>query len=263
MQAKDQPHYPLLYSLGGSRYCDLLLAAPERAAWQIVMRTAAVSERSAAALSPGQHLSKVSTSVSMFGPSAGGSADTPELLDLCRAVAQRAAQTLKWVTEGNLGLLTIALDHLTLGRAALYEAILKESEIRHPILEVGRALDGLRSASAQEFIVRGLLTRAWFRTLTATTNRPESAQEDLDEAWEIAERGPMRLFMADIHLYRARLFGGRKDEGGGKYPWNKNPDGSERGPKDDLAAARKLIVQCGYWRRKEELEDAEEAAKNW
>jgi hypothetical protein len=48
------------------------------------------------------------------------------------------------------------------------------------------------------------------------------------------------------------------------YPWNKFPDGAEgRGPKDDLADARKLIEQCGYWRRKEELEDAEEAAKNW
>ncbi len=48
-----------------------------------------------------------------------------------------------------------------------------------------------------------------------------------------------------------------------KYPWDKNPDGSLRGPKDDLAAARKLIERCGYWRRKEELEDAEEAAKVW
>ena len=86
----------------------------------------------------------------------------------------------------------------------------------------------------------------------------ESAQDDLDEAWEIAERGPMRLFMADIHLYRARLFHNVKP-----YPWNKNSNGSERGPKDDLAAARKLIEKCGYWRRKEELEDAEEAAKNW
>lgn len=44
---------------------------------------------------------------------------------------------------------------------------------------------------------------------------------------------------------------------------DKNPDGSPRGPKDDLADALKLIEQCGYWRRKEELEDAEEAAKNW
>ena len=35
------------------------------------------------------------------------------------------------------------------------------------------------------------------------------------------------------------------------------------GPLDDLKEARKLIEKCGYWRRKEELEDAEEASKNW
>ena len=40
-----------------------------------------------------------------------------------------------------------------------------------------------------------------------------SAQSDLDEAWEIAERGPMPLFLADIHLHRARLFGRMKAEG--------------------------------------------------
>jgi len=31
-------------------------------------------------------------------------------------------------------------------------------------------------------------------------------RSDLDEAWEIAERGPMPLSLADIHLHRARLF---------------------------------------------------------
>lgn len=56
--------------------------------------------------------------------------------------------------------------------------------------------------------------------------------------------GPMRLHMADIHLYRARLF--FREE---KYPWES--------AEVDLKAARKLIEQCGYWRRKEELEDAE------
>jgi hypothetical protein len=30
-----------------------------------------------------------------------------------------------------------------------------------------------------------------------------------------------------------------------------------------ISGLRKLIEQCAYWRRKEELEDAEEAAKNW
>ena len=51
----------------------------------------------------------------------------------------------------------------------------------------------------------------------------------------------MRLFMADIHLHRARLF---RD-------------------KTELQKARELIEQCGYWRRKEELEDAEAAARGW
>ena len=77
MQAESQPDYPLLYSLRGFRYCDLLLAAPERAAWQAMMRTSF----------NGEPLSRV---------------------------VDRAAQTLKWVTEANLRLL--ALDHLTLGQ---------------------------------------------------------------------------------------------------------------------------------------------------
>ncbi|MGB8899360.1 MAG: hypothetical protein WCC90_09135 [Methylocella sp.] len=68
---------------------------------------------------------------------------------------------------------------------------------------------------------------------------------------EIAERGPMPLFMADIHLHRARLFGLSKDRPA-NYPWTS--------PQHDLAEARQLIEKHGYWRRKEELEDAEAAA---
>jgi hypothetical protein len=33
--------------------------------------------------------------------------------------------------------------------------------------------------------------------------------------------------------------------------------------KEELKKARALIEQCGYWRRKEELEDAEAAAGEW
>jgi len=85
---------------------------------------------------------------------------------------------------------------------------------------------------------RGLIARAW---LHALTNNPTAAHADLDEAWQIAARGDMRLFMADIHLHRARLF---RDQA-------------------ELQKARELIEQCGYWRRKEELEDAEAAARGW
>jgi tetratricopeptide (TPR) repeat protein len=52
MQREWQPQYPLLYSLGGFRYCDWLLAPAERAAWRVLggagfqpaIRTAATAQ---------------------------------------------------------------------------------------------------------------------------------------------------------------------------------------------------------------------------
>ncbi|MBC7966718.1 MAG: hypothetical protein H7Z17_12440, partial [Fuerstia sp.] len=150
--------------------------------------------------------------------------------------------------------LSIAIDHLTLGRAALYAAILRETEISNLKSEIDHAVSGLRRAGQLDHLPRGLLTRAWLRSLTSAWTGPESAQSDLDEAWEIAERGPMPLFMADIHLYRARLFGRQKDEGRGQKEENAYPWGSVE---EDLREARRLIEKHGYGRRKEELEDAE------
>ncbi|HAB17728.1 MAG TPA: toll/interleukin-1 receptor domain-containing protein [Verrucomicrobiota bacterium] len=227
IQKEVQPEYPLLYSLQGFQYCDLLLDDPEHAAWQV-----------------------------MQGLEVGGEG----LVESCRAVSQRVVQTLEWGELDNVATLDIALDHLTLGFAALYEAILSNSSLAicHSSLET--AMSGLRRAGAQEFIVRGLLTRAWLRFLTGARTGPESALEDLDEAWEIAERGPMRLHMADIHLYRARLFGTRNSEFGArnnteKYSWES--------PAADLAAAERLINDCGYHRRDEELADAKRAILGW
>jgi len=78
------------------------------------------------------------------------------------------------------------------------------------------------------------------------------ARADLDEAWQIAERGLMRLHLAEIHLHRARLFARLKAEGEMlKYPWESAAA--------DLAAAEKLINACGYHRRDEELADAKQA----
>jgi hypothetical protein len=111
------------------------------------------------------------------------------------------------------------------------------------------SIRGFRNAQVLLDLPRSLLTRAWLRFLTGALTGPESAQADLDEAWEIAERGPMRLFMADIHLTRARLFGVRNEET--KYPWES--------PAADLAAAEQLIHACGYHRRDEELADAKRA----
>jgi hypothetical protein len=58
------------------------------------------------------------------------------------------------------------------------------------------------------------------------------------EVWGVlSDRGTMPLHLADVRLHRARL----------------SRDTSQ------LAKARTLIEKHGYWRRKEELEDAEAA----
>ena len=113
-------------------------------------------------------------------------------------------------------------------------------------------MSALIRAGQQQHLPHGLLTRAWYRSLVGQESSPDRAQSDLDEAWEIASRGPMPLFMADIHLYRARLFGvALRDGSMDEYPWES--------VEHDLAEARRLIEKHGYGRRKEELEDAEAA----
>jgi hypothetical protein len=132
--------------------------------------------------------------------------------------------------------LTTGLDNLTFARTALYAALLNPSSSRLPSCD--SAVDGLRRASTMHHLPRGLLTRAWVLWL----NRDEvGCRVDLDEAWEIAEPGGMRLHMVDIMLARARFFNS----------------------KEELQKARDLIERCRYLRRKDELEDAEVAAKTW
>jgi hypothetical protein len=109
------------------------------------------------------------------------------------------------------------------------------------------AVGMLRQAGTMHQLPLGLLSRAWAQFLAGNI---DMACHDLDETLQIAERGPMRLFMAEIHLHRARLF-----HAVDPYPWES--------PHADLVAARMLIERCGYWRRKKELEDAEAAARNW
>jgi len=64
----------------------------------------------------------------------------------------------------------------------------------------------------------------------------------LEEAREIAERGEMKLHLADYHLESARvcLDEGKKGDAKGHYE-----------------AAKRLIRSCGYHRRDEELKDIE------
>jgi len=211
LQKKFQPQFGLLYALSGYLYCDWLLALVERAAWQALL-----------------HETGVQPLVDVHG------VIDPAMQ--CADVEGRATITLKWAIDFRGSLLNVALSHLTLARVGLIRALLT-----HPLpqrtLHVGHvaaALNGIRNAGTVDQLPRALLTGALYHFIRA---EHDAARINLAEAQQIAERGPMPLYLADVHLHRARLF---RD-------------------KAELAKARALIEKHGYWRRKEELEDAEAA----
>ncbi len=212
IQQNVEPKYPLLHDVHGFRYCELLLAKVERSAWQEFLQ-------------------------------ADDSRDSSGLLQECDVVAERVDAAFRLRLDParakHDSIHYIALDNLTRGRIALYRAVLdrpfrSQAWLKAARSAVSMSLEHLRSAGQQGELPRALLTRAW---LNALEGDPTGARTDLDEAWAIAERSSMRLFMVDIHLNRARLL----------------QDNAE------LAHARTLMEQCGYLRRAGELQDAESA----
>ncbi|WP_158815703.1 toll/interleukin-1 receptor domain-containing protein [Methylocapsa sp. S129] len=124
----------------------------------------------------------------------------------------------------------------------------------------------LRASAINANLVGALLARA--ALLRCIGDWPGAAR-DLDEVEEIAEPGPMRLFLCDMALERARLafarieafapLNGLIDDG---PPKPVLPDAAEaerlkEEARTNLGIARKLITECGYHRRDEELAELE------
>jgi tetratricopeptide (TPR) repeat protein len=216
MQKVRQPEFDLLYSLQGFQSCDLLLAPAEREAWQAVIRGMGVSP----------------------DPESHGNDDN---LAICAEAKRRATITLTWAIENQESfLLGMAFDNLTLARVGLIRAILEHSlpQPAFDLPQVGAAVNGFRNAGTTHHLPKGLLTAALYHFVRG---EHDAARARLNEAQQIAERGPMPLYLADVHLHRARLFRDRAE----------------------LAKSAKLIRELGYGRRHDELADAEEAAKSW
>lgn len=155
------------------------------------------------------------------------------LLALGRAtdVRARAQQTSDWALSYGL-LLGIALDQLSLGRAAL--ALGEQAEAR---AQLDGAVDSLRKAGHIDEVPRGLLARA---VLFRKTAEFVAARRDLDEAMRIAERSEMRLFQCDAYLGYARLA---------------LVEGDRDAAREHLAKAKRLVDQTGYGRRRPEVEE--------
>nr|VFK63418.1 MAG: hypothetical protein BECKUNK1418G_GA0071005_103313 [Candidatus Kentron sp. UNK]VFK71654.1 MAG: hypothetical protein BECKUNK1418H_GA0071006_107610 [Candidatus Kentron sp. UNK] len=261
IQAEFQPQTPRLSSVQGFQYCELLLAGAERAAWWAWGRVDKAEGRvhhvsapldSPASAPPGSQPLRSPRGVE--GPLDDQKTvdalrlSTLRLIAECDTATERAETSLA-IAEQNDWPLSIALDRLTLARAALYKTLLVAGSQRVAV-EVpetdqqimARAVEGLREAGDMTHLPLGLLTRSWLR---AVVGDQPGAEADLAEAWAIAEGGPMPLFQADILLTRARLF------------FLRNPGQDPARARADLAEARRLIGQHGYHRRDGELANAE------
>ena len=258
LQTKRQPGYPLLYSLPGFLYCDLLLATVERVAWRRCIGFQSTGSPDVSPTKPGGKMS--------LEPAA----ETVALLTDLAAIERRAVQTLAWATHNRSALLDIALDHLTLGRVHLLRAVLESpnANLLAARTSLDTALITMRQANSSHHLPRALLPYAWLHALAGEW---DAARQRLDEAFGLATRGGnaqngwqdgMRLHLVDTLLHRARLFGRLKDESRrmpgasrppAEYPWH------PRTPTMDLDEAAELIEVCGYHRRDQELADARAA----
>ena len=154
-QKKRKPDYPLLYSVQGYRYCDLLLAEGD-----------------------------------------------------CVAVRERAAQTLEWESRRfrcSIVLSCAGTRPRASGARAATGSLTKVSRgarrRAHCPRPLDEAVDGLRAAGKSHHYPAAS-HRAAFRRSVGDW---DGAARDLDEVEEIAEPGPMRLYLCDMALERARL----------------------------------------------------------
>ena len=224
-QRESEPEHPVLYSFRGHQYCDLLLSRQE-----------AVTARDRAALT----------------------------LQLSQAIQH---------------VLRIALDTLVLGRAHLALALqslaseasadFARDDARTAAARLEEAVQGLWASGELVWVTRGLLARAAYRRIAGDW---DGAARDLDDAQEIAEPGPMRLYLCDCALERARIALARREafaplngllEPGPPPP--ALPDAAEAARLlaeacEELDAARKLLADCGYHRRDEELGELDDVA---
>ena len=166
------------------------------------------------------------------------------MLDLCRApeVLDRSGRTLSWLLRADIDILSIALDHLSIGRALLAGLHRGSSGDHHEAMShTQQALEALRRAGNQGYIPLGLLARAELHIYTGAF---ADARIDLDEAMDIAIHCGFRLHECDAHLGYARLAIEQKHR----------TDAAVH-----LIEARKIINETEYHRRDRDVNEIETA----
>jgi tetratricopeptide (TPR) repeat protein len=184
---------------------------------------------------------------------------------------RRATDAIK-ISRQNNWLLDIALDALIIGRSYLglaFSAVRGSqplpdagSDVVNSMTYLDKAFDGLRAAGTTHHIPRALVAR---NNLRRAAGDWKGAARDLDEVEEIAEPGPMKLYLCDMALERTRLafaqieaFAPLNGLADNSPPKPVEPDAGEaarlkEAAAKQLAIAADYIRTCGYHRRDEEL----------
>ncbi len=179
-------------------------------------------------------------------------------------VADRAKSALVLMGP-NAVVLDLGLDNTSLGRAALGRAFSAAtpadvvSHLREGRQHLETAVAELRRSNVAIFLPLGHLARA---RLSRAVGDFAVARRDLDEVLELAEPGPMRLYLCDMHLELCRLalaeiFCFAPLATTPPAP-PKDAENLRQTAKDELAAGSKLIADCGYHQRDAERDELTE-----
>jgi hypothetical protein len=171
------------------------------------------------------------------------------LLDLqeFEAVERRATRTLRFVKgEGDQlrpdavrELLSVGLEHLSLGRAILLQAqTRRDSRLSVATKHLDDALTWVRMAGRQDYLPACLLARGELRLFTGDL---PGAEADISSAHVYSTRAQQRLSEVDCHLARARL---------------KLDMGDNLAARTHVVRAQSMIAQTpGYHRRDRQAEE--------
>jgi tetratricopeptide (TPR) repeat protein len=180
------------------------------------------------------------------------------------AARDRAARALG-IAQRDHTVLDVGLDNLTLGRAYLALALSSpptSQNVRLASASFDEAVQRLPACGETVKFPRALVARAAFRRAIGDW---KGAESDLNEAKEIAEPALMRLYWCDCALEGARLALARREAFAPlaglvepSPPRPVLPDATAAAAlreeaRKELDVARKLIAECGYHRRDEEL----------
>ena len=156
-------------------------------------------------------------------------------------VARRGRLFFEWRLRDD-SLLTVALDHLSLGRA--YVSL---DELGSARGHLDDAVDGLRAAGELHYLINGLLARAAFRRAAGNLIL---ARRDLAETAKLVERSGFRLFAADCALEQARIALAESERQGADAA---NAQAKLAEARAAFRRVRTLIDEMGYGRRRPEL----------